>query len=442
MLPFSAILLRDYYRAIGWNEDNSYSQLTRSSSADAWTSFRDFQIPASLILQLANSPTPVFFTSYSLDALPQLNGAISYITTSRPLIGPSRSIPFRHVVERFRVFPPPRRPLPKDEVWLRGKRIEGRDYLLYSRLHLPSLHLSGLATTRITPTLQAHLAFLSQPAPPMPRSNGAYSSHARQPSEPPSPAPSSSTPGNVLLSLQHDTGRYSGEYTYSAQDGMFGLRGLYNFGWHGDNETRERIGKVGKGDRRVDEEEMMEGGLRGRFSAGGEVYFSAKQRSFGISTGLRFTTLPPLPPSPGPPPPSPPTTLTLLYNPLIGFVSSAYSAQVSPTVALSSRFGVNVYSYESDFSFGGEWWIGRRRGKRDLTEMKNVLDMPDMKIHEPGMGADRDGVVKARVSGNWSIALLYEARIRNCLVSVGVISDVLSRQRPIRSVGLELQYFS
>jgi len=36
-----------------------------------------------------------------------------------------------------------------------------------------------------------------------------------------------------------------------------------------------------EGGKRIDEEEMMEGGLRGRFSAGGEVYFSAKQRSFG-----------------------------------------------------------------------------------------------------------------------------------------------------------------
>jgi hypothetical protein len=32
---------------------------------------------------------------------------------------------------------------------------------------------------------------------------------------------------------------------------------------------------------RVDEEEAMEGGLRGRFSAGGEIYFSRKQRSLG-----------------------------------------------------------------------------------------------------------------------------------------------------------------
>ncbi|WWD18812.1 mitochondrial distribution and morphology protein 10 [Kwoniella shandongensis] len=510
MIGFSTFILRDYYAAIGWNEDNLYSSITRSSSA-----LLDFQIPQSLILQLANSPTPIFFTSYALDALPQLNGSISYITTSEPLeeIGPSRTIAFRDVVERFRVFPPPKRPVGKDEVWLGGRRVEGRDYLFYSRLHLPSLHLSGLATTRLTPTLQAHLAFLSQPAPPSPtRPTSPHSppSHSRQPSEPSTPAPSPPTPGNILLSLQHDTGRYSGEYTYSAQDGMFGLRGLYNFGWQGGEEQRRAIAVAESKEReiqegkRIDEEEMMEGGLRGRFSAGGEVYFSAKQRSFGISTGLRFTTIPPtLPLSPNSPPPSPPTTLTLLYNPLIGFLSSAYSAQVSPTVALSTRFGVNVYSYESDLSIGGEWWIGRRRGKRDssndstptvqsslppfqedaemeerrkeLEERRKALsgtslredekaerelDSPiplvtsatesavssrDVKMSSQpssGMEEDRDGVLKARLTGNWSIALLYEARIRKVLVSVGIISDLASRQRPIRSVGLEVQYFS
>ncbi|OCF39242.1 mitochondrial distribution and morphology protein 10 [Kwoniella heveanensis CBS 569] len=504
MIGFSTFILRNYYAAIGWNEDNLYSSITRSSSA-----LLDFQVPQSLILQLANAPTPIFFTSYALDALPQLNGSISYITTSEPLqeIGPSRTIRFKDVVERFRVFPPPKRPIAKDEVWLGGRRVEGRDYMLYSRLHLPSLHLSGLATTRLTPTLQAHLAFLSQPAPPSPT----------PPSAPPPPPP-----GNVLISLQHDTGRYSGEYTYSAQDGMFGLRGLYNFGWQPEPryqlhtpKLRSEEGRSGGRDgKRIDEEEMMEGGLKGRFSAGGEVYFSAKQRSFGISTGLRFTTIPPvLPHSPNSPAPSPPTTLTLLYNPLIGFLSSAYSAQVSPTVALSTRFGFNVYSYESDLAIGGEWWIGRRRGKRehhstpstvppvaetgsktakrdgpeeriaqtddwskatlrsidgDAIEnerLEKELDSPSpittSKVEikqisrasqppsrvEPSQDVseavdERDGVLKARLSGNWSIALLYEARIRKCLVSVGIISDLASRQRPIRSVGVEVQYFS
>lgn len=49
----------------------------------------DFAIPPSLILQLSKSPTPIFFTSYSLEALPQLNGSISYITSSIPLAGVS-----------------------------------------------------------------------------------------------------------------------------------------------------------------------------------------------------------------------------------------------------------------------------------------------------------------------------------------------------------------
>jgi distribution and morphology protein 10 len=179
----------------------------------------------------------------------------------------------------------------------------------------------------------------------------------------------------------------------------------------------------------------------------------------------------------------------------MGFLSSAYSAQVSPTVAISSRFGVNVYSYESDLSVGGEWWIGRRRGKREVPttpslEEQRKLESKRAALQEASLREDRfdtvteveslsskmsnqstmvndtvptpeerDGVLKARISGDWvsfshsrtvpksklmnqSIALLYEARIRKCLVSVGVISDLLSRQRPIQSIGLEVQYFS
>lgn len=174
----------------------------------------------------------------------------------------------------------------------------------------------------------------------------------------------------------------------------------------------------------------------------------------------------------------------------MGFLSSAYSAQVSPTVAISSRFGVNVYSYESDLSIGGEWWIGRKRGKREVTlepslleqreaeskraalqeaslreeviedRVEALLDTVSKRVDSiPAVMEERDGVLKARISGDsvcllilsavpmckadkQSIALLYEARIRKCLVSVGVISDLLSRQRPIKSIGLEVQYFS
>ena len=120
----------------------------------------------------------------------------------------------------------------------------------------------------------------------------------------------------------------------------------------------------------------------------------------------------------------------------MGFLSSAYSAQVSPTVAISSRFGVNVYSYESDLSIGGEWWIGRKRGKREVVVEPSLLEqrvlqskraaLQEASLREdrfeervetittnptiPGARFDppvhtpveeRDGVLKARISGDW-----------------------------------------
>ncbi|GMK56002.1 hypothetical protein CspeluHIS016_0210580 [Cutaneotrichosporon spelunceum] len=480
MLPFSTLLLRSYYEATGWNEDNLYSNITRSSAA-----LLDFAVPNSLVLQLAKAPTPIFFTSYALDALPQLNGSLSYITTSQPLavrlppssltqIGPSSTMPFRDVVDRFRHYPPPKRPQGKPEVWLGGRRVEGRDFLFYSRMHLPTLHLSGLAVTRLSSTVQAHIAFVHQPQrvrlrPPTKKATVL-------PTSPPQPPP------NLLVALQHDTGTYSGEYMYSAADEMFGLRGLYNFG-------KDKLD------------------ARGRFSAGAEVYLSVKQRSAGISTGVRYTSLP----TPG----QAPTTITLLYNPLIGALSASYAAQVSPHMSMATRFGVNVNSYESDFAIGAEWWIGRPGRQRELELSPDALalmaqhaaiggrlrDEPAVSEPDPepvqGQGSgnvhvrapeasgpsgamgemgrsrtdaaahevqgdsaqleaqarrdgrvlddpdERDGVLKARLSGNWSLALLYEARIRTCLVSVGLVSDVFGGTgRALRGVGLEVQYYS
>ena len=90
-----------------------------------------------------------------------------------------------------------------------------------------------------------------------------------------------------MFSLQHDTGKVCTEYTWSAEDGMWGIRSLYNFGrvgTHHDSSAAEDAGHTATGNRkvkRVDEEEAMEGGLKGRISLGGELYFSAKEKSAG-----------------------------------------------------------------------------------------------------------------------------------------------------------------
>lgn len=65
---------------------------------------------------------------------------------------------------------------------------------------------------------------------------------------------------------------------------MLGARVLHNFGKlaqeGAESASRERV-------KRVDEEEAMEGGLKGRFSAGAEVYFSATEKSGG---GMPFVS--------------------------------------------------------------------------------------------------------------------------------------------------------
>jgi len=269
-------------------------------------------------------------------------------------------------------------------------------------------------------------------------------------------------PSNLMINVQHDIGKWCTEYTWSAEDGMFGVRVLHNFGKLGTTSevledclsSRKHVGV-----KRVDEEDAIEGGLRGRMSIGAEVYFSAKERSAGVSTGIRFTTLPDAsPPSVQVPMPSdifqtsspsasalpralplqPPTTITALFNPMLGHMSSAYTARVSKDLSLSSRFDFNVYSFESEWTMGAEWWLRRQ----PTPSPDEVVDLPSHSSETSIHSTDVRGVVKARASTNNDVSLMWEGRLRNMLVSLGVVSDFSSRSKPIKSLGLEVSYFS
>jgi mitochondrial distribution and morphology protein 10 len=226
-----------------------------------------------------------------------------------------------------------------------------------------------------------------------------------------------------------------------------------------------------------------------------------------VSTGIRFTTLPDAAaPSfhPGPPPLSksstlpspshtalssssssssifePPTTITALFNPMMGHMSGAYTAQVSKDLSLSTRFDFNVYSYESEWAMGAEWWLRRSRSSKPVSSDDDgtidnaasaVAVLPSFSFSEatPPPAAQCDditGVVKARASTSnvrsfpsltrmiskiedrflfshtQDIALLWEGRLKNVLIGLGVASNLSSGTKPIKSFGLELSYFS
>jgi mitochondrial distribution and morphology protein 10 len=155
------------------------------------------------------------------------------------------------------------------------------DYLLYGRLYVPTGRLDALYSTRLSSTLQALVAAISDPRADLKQSQSTRTA---------------SSPSNIMFNLQHDTGRWCTEYTYSAEDSMLGVRLLHNFGKLAptspsgsavdelDRSATSRAGSAG-GSRvkmkRIDEEDAMEGGLKGRISAGAEIYFSAKEKRAG-----------------------------------------------------------------------------------------------------------------------------------------------------------------
>ena len=138
--------------------------------------------------------------------------------------------------------------------------------MLYGRFYLPTGRLDALYSTRLTPTIQALVAAISDP-----QSNIVPELRGRN-----------ADPSNLMINVQHDIGKWCSEYTWSAEDGMLGMRVLHNFGKLGmPSEVLEESRKRVVGVKRVDEEDAIEGGLRGRMSIGAEVYFSAKERSAG-----------------------------------------------------------------------------------------------------------------------------------------------------------------
>lgn len=476
MHPFASYVLRSYNQATGWNEDNLYSNLTKSSRA-----ILDFTVPRGVHFSISKSTNALFNTSYTMNALPTLTGSIGYIFTSCDLdVKNSSNVPFKDMVDRFKIHDRPRKPVGKEELFLGGQNINAREYLLYGRYYVPTSRLDALYSVRLTPTLQALVAAVSNPRTRL------------SPSSTPSASPSApSSAGNILFSLQHDTGRWCSEYSWSADDGMWGVRVLHNFGrLAGEAIDAERAARKERqrGERRVDEEERMEGGLRGRLAAGAELYFSLKEKSAGVSTGIRFTTLPdasppsssasPLTPSPNDPPAQTPTTLTATFNPMMGHMSAAYAARAARDLSLCSRFDFNIYSYESEWALGAEWWLRRSRpglkptlnagategalgeGRLGLGgSAGGIEDVEPVVLDEmapPGqdtpspfptrsvasLGGDVSGVVKARISTSSDISLMWEGRVSNLLVSLGVVSDLSNRSKPIRSIGLELAYFS
>ncbi|KAF9328516.1 Mitochondrial distribution and morphology protein 10 [Podila minutissima] len=436
MYDFMEYCLRRYYRASGWNEDNQYSHLCATSRA-----LLDFQAPQGLSLRLSKLPSSVFKTTTTMNALPLLEGSLGYLFTSRPLqIDDSASVRFRHLMSAQFQYDKGKYcaevSFTTDDglIGVRGLYNFGKDFDdSYEAMLKEGRARSG--------ALQDETVLLDNP-------------------------------DSAFIDLEQAHGK---EETVASSDKMEEILRL-------SESTSERKGYLG--DETPEDLSASPERIRGYWSAGAEIYYSATEKLGGVSTGLRYRTLPPLVPSdpsdpsssssstPTPYPTSTapehhqnyiPVTITQTLNPIMGHVSSSYAAQVHPDLGLCSRFDFNLYSYDSDLTAGVEWWIRERKaGAHDKDKDKEVHPHhhdpfpetigPDFKIQakkeEPALSEEQQpivGVIKARLGVQSGLALMWEGRFNKLLFSLGFVGHVFSpgAQAPIvKSVGLEIQYFS
>ncbi|KAF2162205.1 hypothetical protein M409DRAFT_27582 [Zasmidium cellare ATCC 36951] len=387
MLDFMDYVQTAFHRTSRWNVDNSYASLTTTS-----TNLLDFRIPSGIRLHVSSLSAPNFATSYTLGSRGVVDGSLSFLYTSLGLQVASRSSEvylsslvrgYRHLQELEK---------PGESRWKdlleRGQR---KDALLYGRLYLPSSTLEALYLRRISPTRLLRVNCVSDGNLP----NG----------------------GSLLAVLQNDFGKYSTEYLYSTDSALIGVRGLYNFGFD------PRFPNFQPASRPPAHPWDHQ---NGRLSAGAEAYFSPLNKSGGISTGLRFTTLPIHTGFP--------YTMALTINPLMGNLSSTYAVKAGSNLALCSRFDFNVYSYESEVVVGMELW------HRKQPEAEVMWATEKLRTGWARSDADVNGVLKARVDNHGKVGLLWECRAKELLLSLGAGIDLKKRDRMLGSVGIDISY--
>ncbi|KAI5310215.1 Mitochondrial distribution and morphology protein 10 [Ascosphaera atra] len=456
MLDFMDYIQLAFAEACGWKRNNSYSSLNDTAKA-----ILDFPIPQHLKLNVSSLSTPQFATAYTLGTLGLIDGSISYLYTSVPLDGtPSRSttLPLRGLVPGYKqVYPPDFGVLHdvndtisdgNDPVTSDTSPLEKPSpTLLYASLHLPSpTTLTALFLRHLSPQTFLSVSLCSTRATPLYKN-----------------APQAS----LLTRVVHDTGKYCVEGLFGTDSALFGVRGLWNFeALPRDIEGEEAGSKSERytADREKEREEWCwnniesssgggpgnsSSGTKSFISAGAEAYYSPISSVIGMSTGLRFTTLP----SPSSQSSSSsssqqsssspipiPYTLTLTLTPLTGSLSTAYSILASENIAFSSRFGFNVYSWESEMVAGCEIWRRRKATKNDDDKPRDNLDWARKKKGIPLLYPEEDGreraeeerqisydtssqndsVVKLRVDQSYNVRLLWEGKFKELIVSAGV----------------------
>lgn len=315
MIDYMEHVLRAFEQCTNWNRDNSYENITATSE-----NLLHFRIPSALKFQVSNRSTSHTFTTFELSNSKIINGSLAYLYTNcqdiDSFIKGSPGVSLHTCTETFRRIKPyyhyHLQPSPNGDF--------NKSSLYYGRMYYPNSNLEAMIVKRVSPYTQFVLKCIS----------------------------SLSSPSILTLYWQRDSGRNCQEWIMSSNETLIGYRVLHNF-----------IGSQAK----------LDGSLynNSSLSLGGELWFSVLNTSPACSTTLRYCTHSANT--------GKPLTLTLSWNPLFGHVSSTYSVKTSSGTTFCSKYDFNLYSIESNLSFGCEFWTRGKDYQREKSE-ENEYDVP------------------------------------------------------------------
>ncbi|KAJ1550543.1 Mitochondrial distribution and morphology protein 10 [Nowakowskiella sp. JEL0078] len=206
-----------------------------------------------------------------------------------------------------------------------------KDYLLYGRLYQDA-SLEALVSRRIS----NRYMFITT-------ANSSWNSQA----------------SSINSQLVRNGENWCTQLSYTSDDHIFGVNGLYNF---------------------------RKSGL----SAGGELYYTAGENSGGFSVGARYKNVSQTNSKSEPIA----SILTFLANPMMGHFQTSYTATVAPALNMSTRLEFNSYSYESDLAIG-------------------LLYAPE----------GQDQLLRARISPLQGLSLKLEGKYKQAIFGVGLMTE-------------------
>ena len=138
--------------------------------------------------------------------------------------------------------------------------------------------------------------------------------------------------------FQWDFGRFSLASSYCTFGKILGLQFLLN--------SPEAVVPNNPEDR--EQTNSVISAYENKLNFGGEVYYTAQEGSGGVSLGARLTRVAKYDPEH-----KYPLIFTVTGNPLMGHYRTTLTTPfISPNVSISTRFDVNVNSFDSDFALG------------------------------------------------------------------------------------------